>query len=89
MNRWRFETALENAERFFMKTGQVHQAALAIARCLDAANIPYAIAGAMALNAHGYRRVTTDVDVLLTRNSKCPAEAPAITLKSTLKTTGG
>jgi hypothetical protein len=63
----RFEQALENAERFFMKTGKVHQAALAIARRLDAANIPYAIAGAMALGAHGYERVTSDVDVLLTR----------------------
>lgn len=62
-----FEKALENAERFFMGTGQVHQAALAIARQLDAANIPYAIAGAMALGAHGYERVTSDVDVLLTR----------------------
>lgn len=63
----RFERALENAESFFMKTGKVHQAALAIARQLDAANIPYAIAGAMALGAHGYERVTSDVDVLLTR----------------------
>ena len=50
-----------------MKTGRVHQAALAVARRLDAAHIPYAIAGAMALGAHGYERVTTDVDVLLTR----------------------
>lgn len=64
----RFERALENAERFFMKTGNVHQAALAIARRLDAAHIPYAIAGAMALGAHGYERVTSDVDVLLTRD---------------------
>ena len=50
-----------------MKTGRVHNAALAIARRLDAAGIPYAVAGAMALNAHGYERVTSDVDVLLTR----------------------
>jgi hypothetical protein len=35
---------------------------------LESDGIPYAIAGAMALNAHGYRRVTTDVDVLLTRH---------------------
>ena len=63
----RFEAALENAERFFMKTGKVHQAALALARRLDQATIPYAIAGAMALGAHGYERVTVDVDVLLTR----------------------
>ena len=63
----RFERALENAQAFFMKTGNVHKAALAIARRLDAAGIPYAVAGAMALNAHGYERVTIDVDVLLTR----------------------
>jgi hypothetical protein len=63
----RFGAALENAERFFMKTGKVHQAALAMARRLAQANIPYAIAGAMALGAHGYERVTVDVDVLLTR----------------------
>src|SRR5712691_4374267 len=64
----RFEKALEDAERFFMKTGKVHQAAQALARRLDAAEVPYAIAGAMALGAHGYERVTTDVDVLLTRD---------------------
>ncbi len=51
-----------------MKTGRVHQAALALARRLDAEHIPYAIAGAMALGAHGYERVTSDVDVLLTRD---------------------
>lgn len=63
----RLERVLEDAEQFFMKTGHVHQAALAIARRLDAAGIPYAIAGALALGAHGYERLTTDVDVLLTR----------------------
>lgn len=50
-----------------MKTGKVHQAALELARRLDAAQIPYAVAGAMALGAHGYERVTSDVDVLVTR----------------------
>ena len=63
----RFERAIENAQAFFMKTGRVHDAARAIARRLDASSIPYAVAGAMALNAHGYERVTADVDVLLTR----------------------
>ena len=63
----RFVRALENAQAFFMKTGKVHDAARAIARRLDASNIPYAVADAMALNAHGYERVTSDVDVLLTR----------------------
>ncbi len=51
-----------------MKTGKVHQATLALARRLDAEGTPYAIAGAMALGAHGYERVTTDVHVLLTRD---------------------
>jgi hypothetical protein len=63
----RFEAALENAERFFMKEGKVHQATIALAQRLDAEGIQYAIAGAMALGAHGYERVTTDVDVLITR----------------------
>lgn len=60
--------ALENAEKFFMKTGKVHQAATALAQRLDAEGIPYAIVGAMALGAHGYERVTSDVDLLLTRD---------------------
>jgi hypothetical protein len=63
----RFERALENAEKFFMKTGKVHRAMLELARRLDEAQIPYAIADAMALNVHGYERMTTDVDILLTR----------------------
>ena len=63
----RLERALQEAERFFMKEGKVYQAAVALARRLDADGIPYAIAGAMALGAHGYERMTTDVDVLITR----------------------
>lgn len=49
-----------------MGQGDVNHAARAIAQHLESARIPYAIAGAMALNAHGYRRFTEDVDVLLT-----------------------
>lgn len=49
-----------------MKAGKVHQATIALAQRLDAEGIPYAIAGAMALGAHGYERVTNDVDVLIT-----------------------
>jgi hypothetical protein len=63
----RLERALENAERFFMGTGKVHRAMLQLTRRLDEERIPYAIAGAMALSAHGYERMTTDVDILLTR----------------------
>jgi hypothetical protein len=59
---------LERAETFFMKQGRVHRCALALAERLDAEKIPYAIAGAMALGAHGYERVTVDIDLLLTRD---------------------
>lgn len=62
----RLERVLDNADEFFMKTGRVHRTAEAIARRLTAADIPYAIAGAMALGVHGFERVTTDVNLLLT-----------------------
>jgi len=58
---------LEEGTRFFMGEGDVNHAARALAERLETAGIPYAIAGAIALNAHGYRRFTEDVDVLLTR----------------------
>jgi hypothetical protein len=63
-----FWAGVANAERFFMGNAEVQQALRKLAGVLDAADIPYAIAGAMALNHHGYRRVTVDVDVLLTRD---------------------
>lgn len=50
-----------------MGLDEVHGALRRLTAALDEDGIPYAIAGAMALNAHGYRRVTNDVDVLLTR----------------------
>lgn len=64
----RLEHALDEAEHFFMKTGKLHRAATELARRLDEARIPYAIVGALALSAHGYARMTADVDILLTRD---------------------
>lgn len=49
-----------------MGEADVQKALEALVRTLDAEGIPYAIIGAMALNEFGYRRVTVDVDVLLT-----------------------
>jgi len=63
----RFWEGARFAERFFMGVGEVHRAMRRLCSTLEADDIPYAIAGAMALNAHGYQRVTTDVDILLTR----------------------
>jgi len=50
-----------------MGKDEVHAAMRALCETLERDGIPYAVAGAMALNAHGYRRATTDVDVLLAR----------------------
>src|SRR3954465_15102225 len=63
----RFDAALENARRFFVGQADVQHALRKLARLLDEEGITYAIAGAMALNAYGYQRVTVHVDVLLTR----------------------
>ncbi len=49
-----------------MGQADVQQALLRLAETLDRLQIPYAVMGAMALNEWGYRRVTVDVDVLLT-----------------------
>ena len=62
----RFWDGVQNAERFFRGEAPVQKALEKLARALDALHIPYAIIGAMALNEFGYRRVTVDVDVLLT-----------------------
>jgi len=62
-----FHDGVAFAERFFMGESEVQKALQKVCAALDADGIPYAVAGAMALNAHGYRRVTTDVDLLLTR----------------------
>lgn len=71
----RFEAALRNAEEFFMGKAKVQRALARLARTLDQLGIPYAIAGAMALNAYGYERVTTDVDVILTKEGLAALKA--------------
>src|SRR5687768_9795630 len=55
----------EEATRFFMGKSDVQHALEKIARLLEEDGIPYAIVGAMALNAYGYRRLTANLDVLL------------------------
>jgi hypothetical protein len=58
---------VREAERFFMAEDMVHRALEKLVALLAAERIPYALIGAMALNEYGYRRVTVDVDILLTR----------------------
>lgn len=65
----RFWDGVAASEAFFMETDAVHAALLKLVQILDDMGLPYAIAGAMALNEYGYRRVTSDVDVLMTAES--------------------
>jgi hypothetical protein len=58
---------LEQANEFFMGRSDVHGAARAIAHLFDEEGLDYAIAGALALAAHGHRRLTDDVDILVRR----------------------
>jgi hypothetical protein len=62
----RFWLGVRAAERFFMGEAEVQKAMAKLVDLLDRDGIPYAVIGAMALNEFGYRRVTVDVDVLLT-----------------------
>jgi hypothetical protein len=61
-----FDRRLKEIDLFFQHRDPVHQAMRRLVQRLKKAGIPYAIAGAMAVNAHGAERTTRDVDVLLT-----------------------
>jgi hypothetical protein len=63
----RTDALLAEAEAYFMGLGGVHSAAAAIAERFNEAGIEYAIAGAIALGEHGFKRLTVDVDVLIRR----------------------
>ena len=65
-NEERFFAGAREATRFFMGQSNVQRALEKVAHLLEEDGIPYAIIGAMALNAYGYHRVTVDVDLLLT-----------------------
>ena len=61
-----FDEQIRMVDRFFEGKDEVHKTLRRLVRRLERANIPYAIVGGMALTAHRYLRVTTDVDILLT-----------------------
>lgn len=60
--------ALREGSMHFENESKVHDTLLRIARKLDELNVPYAIAGGMALFFHGFRRFTEDVDILTTED---------------------
>src|SRR5262245_13180511 len=59
--------ALQEGSMHFEKQSAVQKTLQKITERLDELGIPYALAGAMALFFHGYRRFTEDVDLLVTR----------------------
>lgn len=61
-----WDWAMDEGDRFFRGEDEVFKSLRRIARRLDDLGIPYAVAGGMALNAHGFRRLTVDVDILVT-----------------------
>lgn len=58
--------AYEEGLRFFMGKGLLNNALRKVASDLDAHGIDYSVIGAVALNQHGYRRFTEDIDLLMT-----------------------
>jgi len=61
-----FTERLKEIDMFFQENDPVHQTMRRVAAALEQAQIPYAVVGGMAVNAHGHQRTTGDVDFLLT-----------------------
>lgn len=50
-----------------MRTSHLHQAARRIFKALEEMQIPFAIAGALAVSIHGHQRMTAGLDLLMSR----------------------
>jgi hypothetical protein len=59
--------AYEEGLRFFMGKSLLNNALQRLASDLEEHGIDYSVIGAIALNQHGYRRFTEDIDLLLTK----------------------
>ena len=62
-----FWSRLKEIDLFFEGRGREHQTLRRLVQRLEKGDIPYAVMGAMAVNAHGADRTTKDVDVLVTQ----------------------
>src|SRR5687768_15749312 len=60
-------TLLKEASDYYMARGDVFTTLQNLTRRLEAEKIPYALVGGLALAAHGFVRMTQDVDLLMTR----------------------
>jgi hypothetical protein len=63
----RFLQGAREASRYFVNKSKVHRALERLVARLTELKIPYAIVGALSLNAYGYQRTTSNVGVLLRR----------------------
>jgi hypothetical protein len=61
-----FQRRLQEIDMFFERRGREHKTMRRLVANLEKAQIPCAIMGAMAVNAHRHERTTKDVDVLMT-----------------------
>ncbi len=61
--------ALREGSLHFEEKNAVHDTLRRITKRLNELHIPYAVVGGMAMFAHGFRRFTEDVDLLVTRES--------------------
>lgn len=61
-------TLLKEASNYYMAHGDVFTTLQNLTRRLDEEKIPYALVGGLALAAHGFVRMTQDVDILMTRD---------------------
>jgi len=59
--------AFDEGLKFFAGKGMLNTTLERIARTLENRGIDYVVIGAVALNQHGYRRFTEDIDLLLTK----------------------
>jgi hypothetical protein len=57
---------LREVGAFFEGVGPINEALERLAERLKAEQIPYALLGGLALGEHGYRRMTEDIDLLMT-----------------------
>ena len=58
----------KRADEFFMEKSPIHDAMRRLTKVFGEMQIPFAVAGAMAANAHGHKRTTADVDILIRRD---------------------
>lgn len=58
---------MSESTRFFDNTSKLHETIRQITTKLDELKISYVVIGGMALTAHGYARMTDDIDILIER----------------------